>query len=505
MTAPTVAQLAAEPSLRLRVLVDGGGSEQFVRGVHTSDLEHPARYVLPGELLLTNGIWLAHVPAREWVGEARDAGAIGIGFGLTTEWPRVPDAMIDACRQSGLALVEVPEDLPFSAIGECLNEQSRTADGAARRQLTRLRRLFQQLARGEGHAAVLDLLRRETRLPVWLVGPGGRSLTGDVPPDPDAARAAARAARRGELPCAIGPELSAFGCGGKVMSTTAVIVGAPLADIDDDARLVLEQAAAYVVLEDARHQERENARAAMAEELVQLVWNGELGVRAFAARLEALGMRDDQPITVLASSNAAPDVAYATMGCADRCVGTVLQGVRLVLVQSDDEAIVDELAELIRDVGADPVLGVARPGVGTEGLRHALAEAITAHQLATSRPPGERVVRRLGIGSHRLLLDFVDRRVLEAYRESVLGPVERWDADHDSHLVSTLAAFLANDCHWRKTAAQLHIHHNTLHYRLERVAALTNRAVDSTASRVDFALALAIPSHTRQRTSPPFT
>jgi purine catabolism regulator len=494
MTALTVAQLASNPALRLRLLLDDGNPEQRVRGIHTSDLEHPARYVLPGELLLTNGIWLSQVKAEEWVGEARNAGVIGIGFGITAEYQAVPESVLEACRTARLALVEVPEDLPFSVIGECVTEHNRSTDATVRLQLTRLRRLLQQLARGEGHGAVLELLRRETQLQVWLVGPGGRSLTDELPLDPEAARAAARAARRGELPCAIGPGLSAFGAGADAMSTTAVIVDAPLAEIDDDARLVLEQAAAYIVLEDVRRQERESVRSAMAEELIQLLWNGELGARTLAARLETVGLRPDVPIAVLASSNSARDVTYATMGCRVPCVATVHQGVRLLLVESDEETIVDEVADLIRDVGADPIIGAGRPSRGTDGLRQAIAEAITAHQLATSRPPGERVVRRLGVGSHRLLLDFIDTRVLRAYRESVVGPLESWDAEHGSHLLSTLAAFLANDGHWRQTAAELHIHHNTLHYRLEKVAALTDRPVDSTANRVDFALALAIPS-----------
>jgi Purine catabolism regulatory protein-like family len=241
MTALTVAQLAANPVLRLRLLLDDGNPERRVRGIHTSDLEHPARYVLPGELLLTNGIWLSQVQADEWVGEARNAGVIGIGFGITAEYPAVPGSVLEACRSARLALVEVPEDLPFSVIGECVTEHNRSTDATVRLQLTRLRRLLQQLARGEGHGAVLELLRRETQLQVWLVGPGGRSLTDELPLDPEAARAAARAARRGELPCAIGPGLSAFGAGADAMSTTAVIVDAPLAEIDDDARLVLEQ------------------------------------------------------------------------------------------------------------------------------------------------------------------------------------------------------------------------------------------------------------------------
>jgi PucR family transcriptional regulator, purine catabolism regulatory protein len=404
----------------------------------------------------------------------------------------VPDGLIEACRQCGVALVEVPEDLSFSTIGECILAHNHTQVASVRLQLTRLRRLLQDLARGEGHGAVLELLRRETRLPIWLVGPGGRSLTAEPPPDQSAARAASRAARRGELPSAITPELSAFGVA-DALSTTAVIVGAPLAEVSDDARLVIEQAAAYLVIEDARQREHETVRSGMAEELLQLLWDGELGSRGVRARLEALGLGPHAEFMVLACSNSPRDVAYAALGCGAPCVSASHRGIAIMLVQSDQDGIVDEVAELIRDGGEDPMLGTGRTVAGAEGLRRALAEAISAHQLARSRPPGERVVRRLEVGSHRLLLDFVDADVLRTYRHSVLGPIEQWDAEHNSRLLTTLTAFFANDGHWRRTAAQLHIHHNTLHYRLDKIAQLTGRSVDSTESRVDFALALAIP------------
>jgi DNA-binding PucR family transcriptional regulator len=139
------------------------------------------------------------------------------------------------------------------------------------------------------------------------------------------------------------------------------------------------------------------------------------------------------------------------------------------------------------------VLGAGRPARGTTELRRSVAEAVTALGLAATRPTHQRVVRHLDIGSHALLLDFVDRQVLLAFRESVLGPLERWDREHGADLVQTLRTFLQHDGHWRATAARLHIHHNTLRYRIGRVAALTGRDADTTPGRVDFALALAIP------------
>jgi DNA-binding PucR family transcriptional regulator len=193
------------------------------------------------------------------------------------------------------------------------------------------------------------------------------------------------------------------------------------------------------------------------------------------------------------SSNSTRDVEYAAMACRSHCLGAGHRGARVLLIASDDEDIVDEIADLIRDGGADPVLGSGRSPGGADGLRRALAEAMSAHQLALARPEGERVVRRLEVGTHRQLLDFLEPHVLRAFRDTLLGPVENWDEEHNSELVDTLAAFLANDGHWRRTAAELHIHHNTLHYRLQRVARLTGRPIDSVTSRVDLALALAIP------------
>jgi PucR family transcriptional regulator, purine catabolism regulatory protein len=492
MSSCTVAALAADSSLRLRVLVDASNHDRLLRGVHVSDLDHPAQYAFPGELLLTNGLWLTTTDPRDWVREARAAGVVAIGYGVGEMGAVTPPAVVDACREADLPLVEVPADLPFSAIGECVMERNRASDATVRLQLMRLRRLLQELARGEGYGAVGELLCRETRLQVWLVGPGGHSLTGDTPPDAEAARVAARAARRGDLPCAVAPGLSAFGVA-DALSSTAVIVGSPLAEVSDDARLVLEQASAYLVLEDARRREHENVRSELVEELLTELWDGELGMRSLGARLEALDIAPDQPITAVISSNSTRDVTYAAMACRAHCVGAAHRGARVLLIQSADEAIVDEIADLIRDGGADPVVGTGRSPTGAGGLRRALAEAMSAHQLALARPDGERVVRRLEVGAHRQLLDFLEPHVLRAFRDTVLGPVECWDEEHNSELVRTLAAFLDNDGHWRRTATQLHIHHNTLHYRLQRVSRLTGRPIDAVTSRVDLALALAIP------------
>ena len=205
---------------------------------------------------------------------------------------------------------------------------------------------------------------------------------------------------------------------------------------------------------------------------------------------------------MIVSSNDTRDITYAATGCGASCVSTLHLGVHVLLVQGCDESNVDEILGLIEDGTQEPVAGVGVTSTGASGLRRALAEALSAHQVAERRPPGQRVIRRLHVASHHQLLDFVDPLVLRAFRESVLGVVERWDSQHGTELLRTLTAFFANDGHWRQTAAELHIHHNTLHYRLDRVARLTGRPIESSEHRVDYALALAIPAELSP-TSPP--
>lgn len=75
-------------------------------------------------------------------------------------------------------------------------------------------------------------------------------------------------------------------------------------------------------------------------------------------------------------------------------------------------------------------------------------------------------------------------RVAEMLRRRVLGPLEAYAERRSSDLVETLAAFVRCRLDRRRAAAELHVHPNTLDYRLRRVEELTGldlRAPDDLA------------------------
>jgi hypothetical protein len=64
-------------------------------------------------------------------------------------------------------------------------------------------------------------------------------------------------------------------------------------------------------------------------------------------------------------------------------------------------------------------------------------------------------------------------RVAEVVRRRVLGPLETYTDPRSSDLVETLATFVELRLDRRGAAQRLHVHPNTLDYRLERISKLT--------------------------------
>jgi hypothetical protein len=64
-------------------------------------------------------------------------------------------------------------------------------------------------------------------------------------------------------------------------------------------------------------------------------------------------------------------------------------------------------------------------------------------------------------------------RLAEAVRRRVIGPLEDYAEKRESELIETLEAFVASGLDRRGTAERMHVHPNTLDYRLRRIQELT--------------------------------
>jgi hypothetical protein len=80
--------------------------------------------------------------------------------------------------------------------------------------------------------------------------------------------------------------------------------------------------------------------------------------------------------------------------------------------------------------------------------------------------------------------------VRAAFRARVLGPLADGRTASHRMLLDTLGAFLAHSGSWTRTAEALRLHVNTVHYRVQRVEALTGRDLSRLKDKLDLRAAL---------------
>jgi len=146
-----------------------------------------------------------------------------------------------------------------------------------------------------------------------------------------------------------------------------------------------------------------------------------------------------------------------------------------------------EAIDAFREEVADSYpIGLSDPLGNTVRAPDAYREARWA--LESAEASGE-YLARYGDGTFS---PFLPRSLSESGRavEQVLGPVLDYDASQGSELILSLASFLAQDRSWQRAAKGLHIHKQTLVYRMRRVEELTGRRLSRTEDVAELWFAL---------------
>ncbi|WP_338693709.1 helix-turn-helix domain-containing protein [Streptomyces sp. Q6] len=273
---------------------------------------------------------------------------------------------------------------------------------------------------------------------------------------------------------------------------------------------------ALLALDRAAVQERRRIEARFLREAVDLLTAGK--EEPAQARLDSLGLTPDTARRALyVSTTGSPygpglaalvleDVAERVPGCSVP-IG-LDDGAYLMLVpgqRPDDDLGAADAAERLAPLlaGGRAALATGSPAVGAAALRRSIEEARHAHRVAALGTGTVRSAGSAALSSHQLLLAAVPEDVRRLYRDRLIGVVERYDAEHGSDLVATLAAFLDASGSWQRCAEQLHVHVNTLRYRLQRVEQLTGHGLGTLRDRVDFLLALGIDGPARPAATRP--
>lgn len=513
-------ELLADPGLGLRLLHgDDQALRRAVRWVFTTDLIDPSRYLSGGELVVTGLVW-RHGPAdsERFVSTLASAGVAALAAGEAV-FEGIPDDLVTSCRHHGLVLVAVPEDTSFAALGErVIGSVTAARNDRLASSLGRQRDLLSAVAQGVGLDEVAARVSRAAGTACRVLTATGRPVVaGPVPlPEPDVDRVtraflsaerfpavtsgAAGSTRYSILP--VGPATE------QRLAAWFVVAEhpAPQRDEDGDRDPVPEAVADLVTiaaLDRARRSEGARAARVIADEAVALLVEGAGARPETAVRLRQLGLDTAAPIVVTVAQFAGrPDLAETAREVLDDVaahVGPAAVGaapdatVVALLADAAPPApitfrrVLSRLEPGLRRVRL--TIGVSEPSP-VSALSGALEEAQHARRLAESRTERVAVVSGAEVTSHVSLLAAVPDDLRRSFAARVLGPVRDYDERHQSELLATLEVFLACSGSWSRTAAALHLHVNTVRYRIARIEELTGRDLGTFADRVDFLLAL---------------
>ncbi|GHI93923.1 PucR family transcriptional regulator [Streptomyces olivaceus] len=564
--------------MRLRALLDTdalglqllGGEDELdrtVRGVMTTDLRDPSRYLSGGELVLTGLAWRRDAADSDpFVRLLVQAGVTALAAG-EAELGSVPEDLVVACLRHRLPLFAVHESVAFATITEHVVRQvsgERAGDLAA--VVDRHRRMMTSGPAGGGPDVVLDLLGSDLDLRAWVLSPTGRPVAGPKDAGPALSAevcaelaaehlAATRAGRRAPHRVAVGPTAYSLfpvrgrglppavapgartpqGTGGDVRETVlsdwVLVVEADAGDWAEERLDLLYGVTQLIAVERDRRDAARTVRRRLAQEVLELVQTGAAPAE-IAARLRVAA-----PV-LLPGLGAAPhwQVVVARVEWADgggetgRVAQSLLEEIlvdpratgpeqsdRIAVAHTGDEAVAlvplpavssehdgsetgvlaEALLESVREPlsaglgdGGRVTLGVSAAVHSAEGLRGALEEARHARRVAAARPGRVCAAGHQELASHVLLLPFVPDDVRRAFTARLLDPLRDYDRRHRAELVPTLEAFLASDGSWTRCANRLHLHVNTLRYRVGRIEQLTGRDLSRLEDKLDFFLAL---------------
>ncbi|MFE5260100.1 PucR family transcriptional regulator [Streptomyces coelicoflavus] len=541
---PTLASLVHHSALKLTVRAGEDRLDVPVRWAHVSELADPVPYMEGGELLLITALKLdAEDPEvmRRYVKRLAGAGVVGLGFAVGVNYDDIPPALVEAAREEGLPLLEVPRRTPFLAISKAVSaaiaaDQYRavTAGFAAQRELTRRALtdgpeglLAALAAQVDGWAALYDASGAVVATAPEWAGRRAARLTADVQrlrerPAP-ASSVVGGTGNSEHSENADRVELHSLGTSRRPRSALAVGTAAAPGTAE---RYAVHSAIALLTLTTERSRSLHEAGLRIDAAVLRMLLAGEPDhARTVAGSLYG-GLLDAPFRIVVAESAAARSRASGTAQTAGDTGGdsggdplgtlteivesaaarsgeavlAVPEGERLVVLATDGGAAVAACVEYASALeaarpaseslsGGDDeslVVGLSAPS-GPIAASAAYKQAEQA--LSVARRRGRVCVEHEHLAAGSVLPLLADDAV-RAFADGLLRALRDHDATGRGDLVASLRAWLSRHGQWDAAAADLGVHRHTLRYRMRRVEEILGRSLDDPDVRMELWLAL---------------
>ena len=440
----------------------------------------------------------------------RKAGAIGVLGQVTTR----------ACQEAqsrGMPLMQLPPQTNIASveagITHLINEE--------RQHLYQKEHQFSQTlmelaVAGGGAAAITEKLKELTGRIVGFIDldlkplfPLDQKLTRGfrnvVPPALSRLRYASSSAVTPVIGLDLTPEYGCFISPVKVGRETKgyLMLVAPEGEISEADRLAVRVGTLALAVEMSRRQAAEETEGRFEVDIVEALITGDSPTQTFGERAKKLDLDLSLPYVAMVANlmDSSPD-----QGTIIRKVISLLPKKPLCYFRGDDLIVLSPVASLMtiaesrqfaekfardltENMGKAVTLGIGRSYPGPQGIKLSYEEAKQALTMGV-RLFGAGSVTSFGdLGIYRLLFSLKSNSELRSFYQEYLGRLSEYDQKHEGELLQTLKAYLRYNT-MAETARAIHVHRNTLLYRLERIREITGFDIEDGEMRLTLHLAL---------------
>lgn len=489
----TVRQLASTPDFRTRVLAGASGLDREISWAHVCELPDPTEWLGKEELLMTVGFTIPErADAQEaFVERLATAGLSGLLICDQAYAPDVTHEMLSAADHLSLPILLTAYEVPFTAISRTVGEANRNAEHVRLLQVLRVYETVRLAVNGTSGTKLFQQLGDLLGCEFFVLDPkSGGPLLADGPQVPEeiAVALTEEMSRRSEpMPAILRLHATPQPTAALLVSTSrpAALVAAGTEDLPDLS--ILHHITGIAALEIERLVAEYERKRRLGSELFAGLIDGRIGTDSAAHLLSEWNLSAEPRVLACCTGEGGMgEHSDLHLRLEDRGVPHLLlrRAPVLAALLSDRPKDIDAFRQEI-----DPAfpIGLSDPIGTVSRVPDAYREAQWALQGAKSA--GKPVSR---YGDDAALSPFLPRNLSEADRAvwQILGPLLDYDATHGSQLVASLRGFLAHNRSWQRTASELHVHKQTLVYRMRRVEELTGRRLDRTGDVAEFWLAI---------------
>jgi hypothetical protein len=489
--------------------------ERDVTGSYIVDLPNPGKFLSEGDLVLTSAIWASGAESADTYMDALAAKRVAVLVVGTIIVGEIPEYIVASCRTRGIVLLTVSQDVSFKSVTQYIESTVAGADGpGTSRAAAFTRTLLDSLGSGAGAQGALRRFHGEFATAAWVLESSGEvsAIVGTAPSVDRVAAVWNRMLGSTESVTVVVDGAGNASSVWPIVTDTVRSIGNLVIAGDHrawptDLERVVRTLLLVVRVELELVGNRREAEQAQAVEFVQLLISDTISPGEASARLRLLGADPLLPMTAIAAQvddpeyppRAVLEAVGALFADEERTVIGCDLGEESVILVSGFDSTPEELIALA-EASADrqrALLGERRMRVGISERTTSLSQLSSAVGSARARmrsAMGEGAIvwsTRSTPRSYEALLELLPDRIKSAFGRSLLAPLVEYDVRHGSDLVQTLRVFLDASGAWQLAATELHVHVNTLRYRVGRIEDLTQRDLSTMRDRVDFFLALA--------------